>query len=56
MTVDKEKLEKAFTEWDLRYRNDPNSFMSVVDTLLHETPYTYGKACAEYFTELLEEV
>ena len=48
-------FEKAFTEWDIRYRTNPEEFMNEVEHLLKETPYTYGKACALYFTELLNE-
>ena len=51
-----EHLEKMFTEWDLRWRMNPEDFMSVVDHLLKETPYSYGKACALYFMELAKEV
>ena len=56
MLASKEKIEKAFTEWDRRYREDPESFMNEVERLLRGTPYSYGKAATEYFTQLLEEV
>lgn len=56
MIISKEKLEKAFTEWDRRYRKNPDEFMTEVEHLLRETPYTYGKACALYFVELVKEV
>jgi hypothetical protein len=56
MIISREKLEKAFTEWDRRYRENPEEFMTVVDHLLRETPYTYGKACALYFEKLAKEV
>ena len=55
MITSKDKIEKAFTEWDRRYRENPDEFMSVVDHLLKETPYTYGKGAALYFMELLKE-
>lgn len=48
-------FELAFTEWDRRYRNNPKEFMNIVDHLLKETSYSYGKACALYFHKLLDE-
>lgn len=51
-----EHFEKMFTEWDLRWRTNPEDFMSVVDHLLGETPYSYGKTCALYFMELAKEI
>ena len=56
MLVSKEKLEKAFTEWDRRYRENPSEFMTECEHLLKESPYSYGKSCAEYFTNLLKEI
>ncbi len=56
MQITKEQIEKAFTEWDRRYRNDPEKFQNEVEHLLTETPDTYGKACAPYFIELLKKV
>lgn len=53
--VTEETLAKVFTEWDLRYRNSPENFMSEVQHLLKETPYSYGKSCALYLIKLLEE-
>jgi hypothetical protein len=56
MNLNLEKFEKAFTEWDIRYRNNPEDFMDAVTHLLRNTPYSYGKACAVYFSNLLEGV
>ena len=47
---------KAFTEWERRYREEPERFMSEATKLLKETPETYGDACAPYFMKLLDEV
>jgi len=47
---------KAFTEWDRRWREEPEHFMSESELLLKETPKTYGDACAPYFMKLLDEV
>lgn len=49
------EMEKAFTEWDRRYREEPERFMSEATHLLKETPKTYGAACAPYFMELINE-
>lgn len=56
MLVTKEKIERAFTQWDINYRNNPEEFMSDVENLLRNTPYSYGKACQAYFLKLLKEV
>ena len=47
---------KVFTEWERRYREDPEGFMSEATKLLKETPKTYGDACAPYFIELIDEI
>ncbi len=46
----------AFTEWDRRYRDDPEKFWSEVRHLLKESPKTYGEGAAPYFVKLLEEL
>jgi len=56
MNITEKKLIEAFTEWDLRYRLDPENFMNDVEHLLGNTPYSYGKACSAYLVELLEEL
>lgn len=50
------ELAAAFTEWDRRYREEPERFMNEVDHLLRETPETYGEACAPYLLSILEEL
>lgn len=50
-----EQLAAAFTEWDRRYREEPERFMSEAVHLLKETPETYGEACAPYLAKILEE-
>jgi hypothetical protein len=45
----------AFTEWERRYREDTDRFMSEGKKLLKETPKTYGDACAPYFVQILGE-
>ena len=56
MVVSVSEMAKAFTEWDRRYREDPDKFMSEASHLLKETPETYGDACSPYFIKLLNEI
>jgi hypothetical protein len=50
------KFAAAFTEWDRRYREEPERFMSEATHLLKKTPETYGAACAPYFMKILKEL
>lgn len=50
------ELRDTFSEWDRRYREDPDKFMSEAAHLLKETPETYGDACAPYFMKVLIEI
>lgn len=52
-TITQKEMEAAFTEWDRRYREDPEKFTSEAAHLLKETPETYGQAAAPYFLKLL---
>lgn len=47
---------KAFTEWERRYREEPERFQSEATKLLRETPETYGDACAPYFFAIVAEI
>jgi hypothetical protein len=47
---------KAFTEWERRYREDPERFQSEATKLLKETPKSYGAACAPYFLKIVAEI
>lgn len=49
------QLAAAFTEWDRRYREEPERFQSEAVHLLKETPETYGQACAPYLIALLNK-
>jgi hypothetical protein len=49
-------MQIAFTEWDRRYREEPEKFMSEVERLLRGTAETYGEACGIYFANLLDEL
>jgi hypothetical protein len=48
-------LAAAFTEWDRRWREEPDAFMSDMEHL-SESCESYGDACAIYFEKLLNEV
>ena len=54
--VTREELAKVFTEWERRYREEPERFQSEAVKLLRETPETYGEACAPYFVFILDEL
>jgi hypothetical protein len=56
MTVDTELLVKVFSEWDRRWRENPQEFTDIVTHLTRETPLTYGQACAPYFLKLASEL
>lgn len=51
-----EQIAAAFTEWERRYREEPERFQSEAEKLLKETPETYGAAAAPYFLKILAEV
>ena len=50
------ELKATFTEWDRRWREEPERFQNEVDHLLRETPETYGDACGPYFVKILEDL
>ena len=54
--TDLQRFEAAFTEWDRRYREDPEAFMNAAARLLKGTPETYGEAAAPYFVSILDEM
>ena len=53
--VTEEALVVAFTEWERRFREEPDRFWSEGKKLLKETPKTYGEACGPYLLEILAE-
>jgi hypothetical protein len=55
VTATQDEIAAAFTEWDRRYREEPERFMSEARRLLTETPETYGQACAPYLIQILNE-
>lgn len=49
------RFARAFTEWDRRYREEPERFENEAARLLKGTPETYGEAAAPYFLSILAE-
>lgn len=47
-------IASVFTEWERRYREDPERFMSDMERL-GDSCETYGEECAEYFLQILKE-
>lgn len=56
MIASHEQVVAAFTEWDRRYRENPEEFENSVQHLLRSTPNTYGERAAVYFTEVMKDV
>lgn len=55
MDAEIEQFAKAFTEWERRWREEPDAFMGEMERL-SESCESYGEAQAQYFRELLKEV
>ena len=55
-TYTAEDFVAAFTEWDRRYREEPERFESEAARVLKGTPESYGQACAPYFCSILDEL
>lgn len=51
-----EAIQTAFTEWDRRYRENPEEFISEAYRLLKQDATTYGELATPYFINLLEEM
>lgn len=56
VTATPEEINQAFTEWDRRYRENPEEFTSEAVHLLKETPETYGDSATPYFIKILKEI
>lgn len=50
------QIAATFTEWERRYREEPERFQSEAVKLLRETPESYGAACSPYFLQILGEI
>jgi len=53
VTVTEGELSLAFTEWDRRYREEPERFKSEASRLLKSTAEEYGKEAATYLLAIL---
>lgn len=53
--ITEDALAKAFTEWDRRFREEPERFQSESSRLLKSDPATYGEQCAPYLLSILRE-
>lgn len=53
--ADLARFARAFTEWDRRYREEPERFENEAVRLLRGTPESYGEDCAPYFLSILAE-
>lgn len=50
------EIARTFTEWERRYRENPEKYKSEAEKLLKDTPKTYGEACGPYFLKLKREI
>jgi hypothetical protein len=55
LAVTQGEIASAFTEWDRRYREEPERFMAEARRLLTTTVEDYGQACAPYLLAIIEE-
>lgn len=55
ITATPAELAAAFAEWERRYRQEPERFMSEATKLINTTPQSCGEFCAQYFIKLLTE-
>ena len=56
LALNEQQLEQVFTEWDRRWRENPESFTDIVTHLTKNTPKSYGEACVPYFIKILKEI
>lgn len=55
-TFTESEIARTFTEWDRRYRENPEQFWSEAQHLLKSNPKDYGEACAPYFLKIHREI
>ena len=55
INITQDILADAFTEWDRRYREEPQRFICEAEHLLKTTPHTYGQTCAPYLLKIISE-
>jgi hypothetical protein len=49
------ELIKTFTEWERRWRRNPDKFYSDQEKLA-ESPRSYGESCTPYFLKILSGI
>ncbi len=54
--VTMDELKAAFTEWDRRYRENSDKFMTESRRLAEGTPKTYGDGCGPYFRSIIDDL
>jgi len=55
MDISVDEMARAFTEWDRRWRKNPERFYSETERLGTGKPENYGEWCAPYFVKILDE-
>ena len=50
------EMTAAFTEWERRYREEPEKFMHDVTRFTRTTPETYGEGATRTFLGYLQEL
>jgi len=56
MNVTKKQIRDALTEWDRRFRENPEEFESEAVRLIRGTPESYGDVAAPYFISIINEL
>lgn len=54
ITASKKEMEAAFTEWERRWRTEPERFQTDMQRLAG-TSESYGESAAAYLSEILRE-
>lgn len=55
ITATPEEIVQAFTEWDRRWQEDPDAFLSEAEALA-QAPESYGESATPYFLNILKEI
>jgi hypothetical protein len=55
ITATLDEFKAAFTEWERRYRENPEGFWAESYRVAQSTE-TYGEAAAPYFAQILDEL
>ena len=55
VTVTEASLARAFTEWERRYREEPERFQRETERMLRGDAKSYGDQAAPYLLSILDE-